>query len=96
MSTPETNGDVEARARAWRHAAHTAVCDVIVPWAHGTIVRATRHPTYYDFNLVRVEDDPGMSVEALAATYHVPSASQYTSSFAFRSWLSTTNESTIL
>jgi ribosomal protein S18 acetylase RimI-like enzyme len=67
MSTPETNSDVEARARAWRHAAHAAVCDVIVPWAHGTIVRATRHPTYYDFNLVRVEEDPEMSVEALVA-----------------------------
>ena len=67
MSTPETNSDVEARARAWRHGAHAAVCDVIVPWAHGTIVRATRHPTYYDFNLVRVEEDPEMSVEALVA-----------------------------
>jgi len=67
MSTPETNSDVEARARAWRHGAHAAVCDVIMPWAHGTIVRATRHPTYYDFNLVRVEEDPGMSVEALVA-----------------------------
>jgi ribosomal protein S18 acetylase RimI-like enzyme len=65
MSPPDSNPDVEARARAWRDSAHAAVCDVIVPWAHGTIVRATRHPTYYDYNLVRVEDDPGMSVEAL-------------------------------
>ena len=30
-------------------------------------MRATRHPTYYDFNLVRVEEDPAMSVEALVA-----------------------------
>lgn len=58
--------DVAARARAWHHAAHAAVCDVLEPWAHGTVVRATRYPSYYDFNLVRVEDDPGMSVEALA------------------------------
>jgi ribosomal protein S18 acetylase RimI-like enzyme len=65
MSTPES--DVGARAQAWRHGAHAAVCDVIEPWAHGTIVRATRHPTYYDFNLVRVEDDPGMRLEALVA-----------------------------
>jgi GNAT superfamily N-acetyltransferase len=67
MSPPNSNLDVEARARAWRDSAHAAVCDVIVPWAHGTIVRATRHPTYYDYNLVRVEEDPAMSVEALVA-----------------------------
>ena len=47
--------------------AHAAVCDVIEPWAHGTVVRATAYPSYYDFNLVRVEDDPAMSVEALVA-----------------------------
>ncbi len=56
-----------ARARAWHHAAHAAVCDVLEPWEHGTVVRATRFPSYYDFNAVRVEDDPGMSVESLAA-----------------------------
>ena len=67
MSTPGTNGDVGARARAWRNGAHAAVCDVIEPWAHGTVVRATRYPSYYDFNVVRVEEDPAMSVEALVA-----------------------------
>ena len=41
------------------------MCDVLEPWAHGTVVRATRHPSYYDFNLIRVEDDPAMSVDAL-------------------------------
>ncbi len=56
-----------ARARARRNATHDAICDVIEPWAHGTIVRATRHPSYWAFNLVRVEEDPAMSVEALAA-----------------------------
>jgi ribosomal protein S18 acetylase RimI-like enzyme len=55
------------RARAWHHAAHAAVCDVIEPWEHGTVVRATRYPSYYDFNLVRVEEEPGMSAEQLAA-----------------------------
>jgi hypothetical protein len=40
---------------------------VIEPWAHGTVVRATRYPTYFQYNLVRVEEDPGMSAEALAA-----------------------------
>jgi ribosomal protein S18 acetylase RimI-like enzyme len=62
-----TGDDVMARARAWRNAAHAAVCDVIEPWEHGTVARATRYPSYYDFNVVRVEDDPGMSVDALAA-----------------------------
>jgi ribosomal protein S18 acetylase RimI-like enzyme len=59
--------DVAARARAHRNAIQAAICDVVEPWAHGTIVRATRHPSYWAFNLVRVEEDPAMSVEPLAA-----------------------------
>jgi ribosomal protein S18 acetylase RimI-like enzyme len=61
------DGNVAARARAWRDAAQAAVCDVLEPWAHGTIVRATRYPSYFDFNVVRVEQDPAMSVEELVA-----------------------------
>ena len=64
---PRDDGDDAARARAWRDAVHRAVCDVVEPWEHGTVVRATRYPSYYGFNVVRVEDDPGMTVEALAA-----------------------------
>jgi ribosomal protein S18 acetylase RimI-like enzyme len=68
VSVPDPpDGDVAARARAWRDAAHAAVCDVIEPWAHGTVVRATRHPSYFDFNVVRVEEDPAMGVEELIA-----------------------------
>jgi ribosomal protein S18 acetylase RimI-like enzyme len=60
------------------HAAQAAVCDVIEPWEHGTVVRATRHPTYWDYNLVRVEDDAhlgpdelvGFADEALAGLAH--------------------------
>jgi ribosomal protein S18 acetylase RimI-like enzyme len=59
--------EVSARARAWRTAALNAVCDLVEPWEHGTVFRATRYPTYFDFNLVRVEDDPGMTVDQLAA-----------------------------
>jgi GNAT superfamily N-acetyltransferase len=40
---------------------------VLEPWAHGTVARASRYPSYFDFNVVRVEEDPAMSVEALAA-----------------------------
>jgi GNAT superfamily N-acetyltransferase len=61
------NGGLAERARAWHHAAHRAVCDVIEPWTHGTVVRATRYPSYWDFNVVRVEEEPKLSVEALAA-----------------------------
>ena len=68
MTSPRRPGDdVAARARAWRDGAHAAVCDVIEPWAHGTVVRATRYPSYYDFNSVRVEEDPAMDVDALVA-----------------------------
>jgi GNAT superfamily N-acetyltransferase len=63
----EQQGETEARARAWLHATHLATCDVIEPWAHGTVARSSRHPRYFDFNVVRVEDDPGMSVEELTS-----------------------------
>lgn len=59
--------DTAARARAWVHEAQAAVCDVIQPWEHGTVVRATRHPTYWDYNLVRVEDDPDIGPDELVA-----------------------------
>ena len=61
------DSNAAARARGWRHARQAAVCDVLEPWAHGTVVRATRYPSYYDFNLVRVEEDPQMTAEALMA-----------------------------
>jgi GNAT superfamily N-acetyltransferase len=57
-----------ARAIAWRHAIAERVCDDIRPWEHGTVVRASGFPTYYQYNLVRVEGpDPGLDAEALAA-----------------------------
>lgn len=37
------------------------------PWPHGTVARATRYPYYFDFNLVRVEDEPDMTVDELVA-----------------------------
>jgi hypothetical protein len=44
-----------------------AVCDVVEPWAHGTVYRATRYPSYFDVNVVWVEGDPGLSSEELIA-----------------------------
>ena len=46
---------------------HAAVCDVLEPWEHGTVVRATHYPRYFDFNAVRVEEDPSMTVQELIA-----------------------------
>ncbi len=43
------------------------LCDVFEPWAHGTVVRSTAAPHYYDLNTVRVESGPGMSVAELIA-----------------------------
>jgi ribosomal protein S18 acetylase RimI-like enzyme len=74
--------DVESeraeRARSWHHRRQALVCDRAEPWAHGTVLQATRFPDYWDFNVVRVEDEPGLSVaelvavadEALAAFVH--------------------------
>jgi GNAT superfamily N-acetyltransferase len=42
-------------AVACRHAQHDLICDRIEPWEHGTHLRATRYPTYYDFNCLRLE-----------------------------------------
>ena len=68
MATPSPSpDDLVARARAWRHALQAAVCDVLDPWAHGTIVRSTRYPNYFDYNVVRVERDPAMSVDELVS-----------------------------
>jgi ribosomal protein S18 acetylase RimI-like enzyme len=56
-----------ARARDWYRGVHAEFCDVQEPWEHGTVLRATRYPDYYDLNTIRVEDDPGMSADELAA-----------------------------
>jgi ribosomal protein S18 acetylase RimI-like enzyme len=55
------------RARAWYRGTHAEFCDLFEPWEHGTVVRATRYPDYYDLNAVRVEEDPGMSADELVA-----------------------------
>jgi GNAT superfamily N-acetyltransferase len=65
---PELADDPAAvRLRAWRAAARARVCDVIEPWEHGTVLRATRCPTYYDYNVVRVEDAPDLDAAELTA-----------------------------
>jgi ribosomal protein S18 acetylase RimI-like enzyme len=60
-------GDAAARARAWLHEVQAAVCDVFDPWEFGTVVRTTRYPSYFDFNVVRIERKPDIGVDALVA-----------------------------
>jgi GNAT superfamily N-acetyltransferase len=67
VTSGRPDADAVERARAWHHGRHVGVCDVVEVWAHGTVVRATRYPNYYDLNLVRVEDDPPLSVRELVA-----------------------------
>jgi ribosomal protein S18 acetylase RimI-like enzyme len=55
------------RARRWHHLRQELVCDIAEPWGHGTVMKATRFPDYWDFNLVRVEDEPGLTVAELIA-----------------------------
>jgi GNAT superfamily N-acetyltransferase len=62
-----TTATPEQRALALHHQWHATVCDVHEPWAHGTVVRATNLPKYYDLNVLRVESDPGMSARELIA-----------------------------
>ena len=57
--------DQAARARAWVHASQALVCDIIEPWEHGTVVRTTRYPSYWDYNVVRVEDDAEIGADEL-------------------------------
>ncbi len=65
--TTQNEDRAREQARAWRHEYHAAVCETFEPWAHGTVVRTSRYPTYYDLNVVRVEDEPGMSAAELTA-----------------------------
>ena len=65
--TDQPLGGAGARAHAWYRGIHAEFCDVQAPWAHGTVLRATRYPDYFDLNTVRVEDDARMSADELAA-----------------------------
>lgn len=57
--------DAGERVRRWRDAGLAATCDRIEPWEHGRVARSDRYPTYYDYNTVLVEDEPGMSAAEL-------------------------------
>jgi len=60
---PNDHGD---RARAWRHAKHAEACETIRRWEHGTTVRSSRYPDYWDYNTVRVEQEPQIGAARLS------------------------------
>jgi GNAT superfamily N-acetyltransferase len=61
------------RAIAWRHAQHARVCRRTERWPHGTVVRAPNVPTYFEYNLARLEGpDPGVDAGALIAAAEEP------------------------
>jgi GNAT superfamily N-acetyltransferase len=59
--------ELAERARDFWRSHQAAICDHREPWAHGTVLRASRYPTYYSFNMVRVEQEPAMDAAELAA-----------------------------
>jgi GNAT superfamily N-acetyltransferase len=67
MDSSSDNTDKAARAIAWFHSAHDAICDNQEPWAHGTVLKATKYPDYWTYNLVRVEEAPDMTAAELMA-----------------------------
>lgn len=68
MGTDAPSTDSTATlAREWLRATQEAVCDSIEPWEHGTVLRAARYPTYYNFNLVRVEGHADIDAQGLIA-----------------------------
>jgi ribosomal protein S18 acetylase RimI-like enzyme len=60
-------GPVAAGARAWLRDAQAEICDTITRWEHGTVMRSSRYPTYWAYNLVTVEGDPALSCDDLIA-----------------------------
>jgi GNAT superfamily N-acetyltransferase len=66
-ANPQRHRDVAARALAWTRWQRDSICDQIEPWEHGSVLRTPRYPTWFEASLVRVEDDPGMTMAELVA-----------------------------
>lgn len=43
------------------------LCDVIEPWEHGEVLIASKYPNYWNYNVVQVHGDPGLSAAELIA-----------------------------
>jgi GNAT superfamily N-acetyltransferase len=52
---------------AWRRGQRALICDRAEPWRFGTLYGASGFRSYYDYNLLRVDEgDPGVDAAALA------------------------------
>jgi GNAT superfamily N-acetyltransferase len=71
-TTTRIDGGARERAIAWRHAEHARICDVVERTEHGTLVRCTSMPTFWNYNSLRLEGpDTGISADALVHTADV-------------------------
>ena len=59
--------EIAGRARDWYRAAHEGVWNEVERWEHGIVTRTPSYPNYWDLSVVRVEDDPSISVDELEA-----------------------------
>jgi ribosomal protein S18 acetylase RimI-like enzyme len=59
--------DESARARAWHRGMLETLCDSIEPWDQGEVLIATQYPDYWNYNVVQVQGDPGLSADELIA-----------------------------
>lgn len=55
----------EQAARRWHRRTHETLCNVIEPWEHGEVLLATEYPNYWNYNVVQVVGDPGLSATEL-------------------------------
>lgn len=62
---PLREQELTSRALAWVPHRQKVICDRVEPWEHGTVYRASRYPSYFDFNAVEVEDRPTIGVPEL-------------------------------
>src|SRR4051795_11749110 len=60
-----SQSEVASRALTWTRRRRDRLCDSVQPWEHGTVLRCSRYPDWYELNCVRVEQTPGMSAPEL-------------------------------
>lgn len=61
----QADPDLAERALAWTRWQRDSICDYKEPWEHGSILRTPRYPTWFEASLVRVQDNPHMTVDEL-------------------------------
>jgi ribosomal protein S18 acetylase RimI-like enzyme len=58
-------GELELAAQGWNRRILMSLCDVAEPWELGTVFQATDYPDYWNYNVVQVAGDPGLSAAEL-------------------------------